>query len=73
VTSVRVAEAADRDGVLAFLEDRGMRYAARLGELHHAGGDEALLAEDESGALAGVLTYVVTGLDCEVSSLYAAS
>lgn len=27
----------------------------------------------ESGALAGVLTYVVTGVDCEVSSLYAAS
>ena len=50
-----------------------MRYAARLGELHDPGRDEALLADDESGALAGVLTYVVTGVDCEVSSLYAAS
>lgn len=50
-----------------------MRYAARLGELHHAGGDEALIAEDEHGELLGVSTYVVDGADCEVSTLYAAA
>ena len=73
MTRVRAAQPADRDRVLAFLDERGMRYAARLGELHHAGGDEALIAEDETGAVVGVLTYVVDGADCEVSTLYAAS
>jgi GNAT superfamily N-acetyltransferase len=66
-------EASDRDRVVAFLDERGMRYAARLGELHHAGGDEALIAEDAEDELIGVLTYVIDGSGCEISSLYAAS
>ena len=70
---VRRALPSDRERVLSFLDERGMRYAARLGELHHAGADEALIAEDEKGALVGVLTYKVDGPACEVSTLYAAA
>jgi GNAT superfamily N-acetyltransferase len=72
-TTVRPAGADDRGRVLAFLDERGMRYAARLGELHHAGGDEALLAEDDRGELVGLLTHAIDGADCEISSLYAAA
>ncbi len=49
-----------------------MRHVARLGELHDPLGDEALLAEDDGRALVGVLTYLVSGTDCEVTTLYAA-
>jgi GNAT superfamily N-acetyltransferase len=70
MTTIRTAEPADRDRRLRFLEERGMRYAARLGELHDPGSDEAFLAEDRSGALVGLVTYRPDGPDCEVSTLY---
>jgi N-acetylglutamate synthase-like GNAT family acetyltransferase len=69
---IRAAETADRDGIAAFLEGHGMRYAARLGELHDPIADEALLDEDD-GDLVGVLTYDVDGPDFEISALYAAT
>jgi N-acetylglutamate synthase-like GNAT family acetyltransferase len=50
-----------------------MRDVARLGELHDPVGDDALLAEDDGDALVGVLTYRVNGMDCEVTTLYAAA
>ena len=70
---VRAATLADRDRWLGFLEGRGMRYAARLGELHDPFGDDALLAEDDGGALVGVLTYQVDGMSCEITTLYTAA
>lgn len=62
----------DRDRIAAFLDERGMRYAARLGELHDPVADAAFLAE-EGGDLVGVLTYDVQGSKCEISSLYTAT
>jgi ribosomal protein S18 acetylase RimI-like enzyme len=50
-----------------------MRYAARLGELHDPVSDDAVLAEEDDGALLGVLTFRIDGADCEVSSLYVAA
>ena len=50
-----------------------MRYAARLGVLHDPVADKALLAEDENGALIGVLTFQTAGRDREISALYAAA
>jgi GNAT superfamily N-acetyltransferase len=70
VTTIRAATPADRDRWLRFLEERGMRYAARLGELHDPASDEAFLAEDRTDALVGLLTYRQDGVDCEVSTLY---
>lgn len=69
---VRVAGVADRDRVAAFLEERGMRPIARLGELHDPLVHEALIAEDDAHELIGVLTYRIDGMDCEVSTLYTA-
>ena len=73
MSAVRSANREDRDRVRGFLEERGMRYAARLGELHDPLADEALLAEDERGEMVGLLTYDATGADCEVSTLYTAT
>jgi GNAT superfamily N-acetyltransferase len=73
VIGVRSAGPDDRDRVAAFLEERDMRYGARLGELHDPLGDEAFVAEDERGELVGVLTYQVVGTDCEVTTLYTAA
>ncbi len=73
MTTVRAAAPGDRGRVAAFLEERGMRPIARLGELLDPLDGEALLAEDPSGALAGVLTYRRDGVDCEVTTLYAAA
>ena len=50
-----------------------MRYVARLGTLHDPVADDALLAEDENGALIGVLTFQTAGRDREISALYAAA
>jgi ribosomal protein S18 acetylase RimI-like enzyme len=72
MTRIRAAETADRDRIAAFLEERGMRHAARLGVLHDPVADEALLAEDVNGALIGVLTFQTAGRDREISTLYAA-
>lgn len=70
---IRVVAAgpADRDRIATFLEERDMRYGARLGELHDPVADEAFLAED-GGDLVGVLTYHVEGREYEISSLYTA-
>ena len=54
--AVRSAGPDDRDRIAAFLEEHGMRHAARLGELHDPVADEAFLGEG-GGNLIGVLTY----------------
>jgi GNAT superfamily N-acetyltransferase len=72
LTTIRAALSVDQDRWLRFLEERGMRYAARLGELHDPASDDAFLAEDRDGALVGLLTYRLDGADCEVSTLYVA-
>jgi GNAT superfamily N-acetyltransferase len=71
---VRVRERAEEDlpAVGAFLAERHSARVARLGELVHPLEHPALIAETASGALAGVLTYVVSGDDCEVLTLHAA-
>lgn len=69
--TVRAATSEDHDAVAAFLEARGMRPIARLGELFDPADDPALLAVDSYGTLLGVLTYRVTGRDCEVRALFA--
>jgi GNAT superfamily N-acetyltransferase len=70
VTTIRAGTPVDRDRWLRYLEERGVRYAARLGELHDPSSDDAFLAEDRTGALVGLLTYRHEGVDCEVSTLY---
>jgi ribosomal protein S18 acetylase RimI-like enzyme len=71
---VRVRDAADVDraAVEAFLEERGAARVARLGALVDARTHPALVAEDDSGRLMGVLTYVVAGDRCEVLTVHAA-
>ena len=69
---VRGALPSDRARIATFLDERGMRYAARLGELRDPAADEALLAEDVDSALIGVLTFQTAGRDREISALYAA-
>jgi ribosomal protein S18 acetylase RimI-like enzyme len=68
--AVREATAADARAVAAFLEERGSAVVARHGALVDATGHPALVAEVE-GRLVGVLTYVVTGPECEVLTLHA--
>ena len=68
--AVREATEADADVVAAFLEQHGSAVVARHGELLDATGRPALLVED-GGRLVGLLTYVVSGLDCEVLTLHA--
>jgi GNAT superfamily N-acetyltransferase len=70
--TVRAATADDRNTIAAFLEVRGMRPIARLGELIDPADDPAILAEDPYGGITGVLTYRITGVDCEVRTLFAA-
>jgi ribosomal protein S18 acetylase RimI-like enzyme len=69
---VRDAADADREEVEAFLDERGAARVARLGELVDARMHPALVAEDESGRLLGVLTYVVADDRCEVLTVHAA-
>jgi ribosomal protein S18 acetylase RimI-like enzyme len=73
VTTVRAAGPADHDRVAAFLEERNTRSIARLGELFDVLGDDALLAEDDAGALTGVLTYRCDESECEITTLYTAA
>jgi N-acetylglutamate synthase-like GNAT family acetyltransferase len=54
-----------------FLRAHNAAEVARLGELVHALDHPALVAE-ESGKLAGVLSYVVSGSACEVLTLHVA-
>jgi GNAT superfamily N-acetyltransferase len=63
---------ADEDAVAAFLEERGSRRVARLGQLEDALDHPALIATDDGGSLAGVLTYVLDGDACEILTLHAA-
>ena len=68
--TVRSAAPADRAAIAAFLEARGMRHVARLGELLDALEDSAIVAQIADGTLSGVLTYRVVGRACEVTTLY---
>jgi GNAT superfamily N-acetyltransferase len=69
---VRTAGPADTAIVESFLDDHATARVARLGELVDARKHPALIAEDDTGVLAGVLTYVVEGDSCEVLTLHAA-
>jgi N-acetylglutamate synthase-like GNAT family acetyltransferase len=68
---VRAAGPDDRDAVHRFLEDHGSARVARMGELVRAADQRAVLAQ-EGDRIAGVLTYVLDGDDCEVLTLHAA-
>jgi GNAT superfamily N-acetyltransferase len=70
VVTVRPGEEGDRAAVAAFLAERGALRAARLGRLAHPLDHPTLLAEVD-GRLAGVLTWVVDGEQCEVLTLHA--
>jgi hypothetical protein len=60
--SIREAAPAYLEEVREFLEERGMRPVARLGELLDPLDDAALLAEDRGADLLGVLTYRIDAL-----------
>jgi ribosomal protein S18 acetylase RimI-like enzyme len=68
---VRRKEPADRHVLLAFYDDHASARVARLGELVHPIEHPALLAEDD-GRLAGVLTYIMEGEQCEILTLHSA-
>ena len=68
---VRAREPADEPAVRAFLAERHSDRVARLGRLEYPLDHPALLAE-RGGLLAGVLTYVIDGEDCEILTLHAA-
>jgi GNAT superfamily N-acetyltransferase len=59
------------DGVEAFLAERNADRVARLGELEDALAHPHLVAHYHDGTLAGVLTYVLGGDECEVLTLHA--
>lgn len=69
---VRTSEPADRAIVESFLDEHATAKVARLGELVDARKHPALIAEDDTGVLAGVLTYVLEGDRCEILTLHAA-
>ena len=58
---VRTSEPADRPIVDSFLEEHATARVARLGELVDARSILRCIAEDDTGVLAGVLTYVLEG------------
>jgi GNAT superfamily N-acetyltransferase len=70
VIEVRERREADRPTVEAWLTERHSRRVARLGRLEQPLDHAALLAERD-GKLAGVLTYVIRGDDCEILTLHA--
>ena len=69
---VRTSEPADRPIVDSFLDEHATTTVARLGELVDAREHPALIAEDDTGVLVGVLTFVVEGDGCEILTLHAA-
>jgi GNAT superfamily N-acetyltransferase len=69
--SVRVAEERDGPRVETFLAEHGSTRVARLGELVAAREHPALLAQDDEGRLAGLLTYILDGDRCEILTLHA--
>jgi GNAT superfamily N-acetyltransferase len=68
---VRQRDESDRNEVERFLAERRSLLVARLGRLVRGIDHPALVAERD-GTLAGVLTYVLDGEDCEVLTLHAA-
>ena len=60
------------DGIEVFLAERNADRVARLGELVDALAHPQLVAHYGDGTLAGVLTYVLRGAECEVLTLHAA-
>lgn len=68
---IRERRPADRDTVAAFLVERHSLRVARRGVLLHPLDHPALVALDDSGALAGVLTYILDGGECEILTLHA--
>jgi GNAT superfamily N-acetyltransferase len=60
------------DGVEAFLAERNADRVARLGRLEEPLPHPHLVATYADGTLAGVLTYVLAGGECEVLTLNAA-
>jgi GNAT superfamily N-acetyltransferase len=70
---VRESTEADRAALHGFLSERHSAVVARLGRLENALDHPALIAEAEHGVLAGVLTYVVTGDECEILTLHTAT
>jgi ribosomal protein S18 acetylase RimI-like enzyme len=71
MVTVRAAIPEDRTSIAGFLEARGMRPLARLGELIDPVDDPAFIAEDPYGSLLGVLTYRIAGSACEIRTLFA--
>jgi GNAT superfamily N-acetyltransferase len=69
---VREATAADRDWIERFLDENGSRRVVRNGELVNPIDHPMLLAETDDGQPAGLLTYIVTGDECEIHTLHAA-
>jgi GNAT superfamily N-acetyltransferase len=69
---VRAREDSDDEKVGRFLADRHSLRVARLGVVERPLDHPALLAESDGGELAGVLTYVLGGRDCEILTLHAA-
>lgn len=68
---VRAREADDLQAVERFLAGRGSLRVARLGRLERTLDHPALVAEGESGELAGVLTYVPGDAEAEILTLHA--
>jgi GNAT superfamily N-acetyltransferase len=71
--SVRDGTEADRPALHGFLSERHSAVVARLGRLENALEHPALVAEAKDGALAGVLTYVTSGDECEILTLHTAT
>ena len=69
--NIRPKEPADHSDVLAFYEKHETARVARFDQLVHPIECPALLAEDR-GRLAGVLTYIVDGEECEILTLHSA-
>ena len=71
MVTVRAVEPADRATVDAFLGASGALVVARRGELVDARTVDAILAEDDAGALLGVATWIVHAGEIEVLTLHA--
>ena len=70
MAELRTAPAGD-PAVTAFLEERGMAVVARRGELVDALARPAMAAMEDD-ALAGVLSYELGPVECEILTLYVA-
>jgi GNAT superfamily N-acetyltransferase len=68
---VREATAGDRDWIERFLDEHGSRRVARAGELVAPLDHPMLVAETGDGRPTGLVTYVVSGDDCEILTLHA--